>query len=61
MKKRLIPILLVVVMLISVFPVHAVETAPTFVVDSVTAEAGETVNVTISVKTTPALPPSSCP
>ena len=55
MKKRLIPILLVVVMLISVFPVHAVETAPTFVVDSVTAEAGETVNVTISVKNNPGI------
>lgn len=55
MKKRLIPILLVIMMLISILPVHAVEAEPTFVVASVVTEAGETVDVTISVKNNPGI------
>ncbi len=55
MKKKFIPILLVIMMLISILPVHAVEAEPTFVVDSVVTEAGETVDVTISVKNNPGI------
>lgn len=53
MKKKLLSILLVMLMLVSALPVFAVEVEPAFVVDSVAAEAGETVNVTISVKNNP--------
>ena len=58
MKKRIIALLLAVVMLLGYVPVPATATEhthPTFVVDTVTASAGETVDVTIRLENNPGI------
>ena len=56
MKKRILSVLLIAILLLNVVPVptHAAE-GPTFVVKTVTANAGEDVDVTISVKNNPGI------
>ena len=55
MTKRILALLLAAVMLVSACPVHAhaAETEPTFRVDTVTASAGDTVDVTIRLENNP--------
>ena len=58
MKKRIIALLLAAVMLLGYVPVPATATEhthPTFVVDTVTASAGETVDVTIRLENNPGI------
>ncbi len=54
MKKKVLTVLLVVTMLLSAIPVFA-NGNPSFVVESVTAKAGETIDVTISVVNNPGI------
>ena len=53
MTRRILAFVLAAVMLLSAVPVHAAAGEPTFVVDTVTAAAGETVEVTIRLENNP--------
>lgn len=54
MKKSILALFLIILMLLSSFPVSAVA-APTFVVESVTAEPGGTIDVPILVENNPGI------